>query len=60
MPRIAILGGGLCGRLTALQLAEQGLSVALFDKGGAQRRTRRRLCCRRHARTGFGGGRSHA
>ena len=34
MPRIAILGGGLCGRLTALQLAEQGLSVALFDKGG--------------------------
>ena len=34
MPRIAILGGGLCGRLTALQLAEQGLSAALFDKGG--------------------------
>lgn len=34
MPRIAILGGGLCGRLTALQLAEQGLSIALFDKGG--------------------------
>ena len=34
MSRIAILGGGLCGRLTALQLAEQGLSVALFDKGG--------------------------
>ncbi len=29
----AILGGGLAGRLTALQLAEQGFQVALFDKG---------------------------
>ena len=31
MPRIAILGGGLVGRLTALQLAEQGFQTALFD-----------------------------
>ena len=34
MTRIAILGGGLSGRLTALQLAEQGFHVELFDKGG--------------------------
>lgn len=33
MTRIAILGGGLSGRLTALQLAEQGCQVSLFDKG---------------------------
>ncbi|MBH5823750.1 FAD-dependent oxidoreductase, partial [Neisseria meningitidis] len=33
MTRIAILGGGLSGRLTALQLAEQGYQIALFDKG---------------------------
>ena len=39
MPRIAILGGGLCGRLTALQLAEQGLSVASLTKGGAKANT---------------------
>ena len=32
MPRIAILGGGLAGRLTALQLAEQGFQTALFDR----------------------------
>ncbi|UOO81969.1 FAD-binding oxidoreductase [Uruburuella testudinis] len=31
MPRIAILGGGLSGRLTALQLAGQGFQTALFD-----------------------------
>lgn len=33
MPNIAILGGGLCGRLTALQLAGYGFQTALFDKG---------------------------
>ena len=32
MPRIAIIGGGLVGRLTALQLAEQGFQTALFDR----------------------------
>ncbi|SAY51719.1 FAD-dependent oxidoreductase [Neisseria weaveri] len=31
--RTAILGGGLCGRLIAFQLAEQGIAVELFDKG---------------------------
>ena len=36
MTRIAILGGGLSGRLTALQLAEQGYQIALFDKGTRQ------------------------
>ncbi len=36
MTRIAILGGGLSGRLTALQLAEQGYQIALFDKGCRQ------------------------
>ena len=29
MPRIAIIGGGLVGRLTALQLAEPGFQTAL-------------------------------
>ena len=33
-PNIAIVGGGLSGRLTAMQLAERGFSVTLFDKGG--------------------------
>ena len=36
MTRIAILGGGLSGRLTALQLVEQGYQIALFDKGTRQ------------------------
>ena len=39
MPKIAVLGGGLSGRLIAFQLAEQGVSVELFEKGernGAQ------------------------
>ncbi|WP_339892938.1 FAD-dependent oxidoreductase, partial [Neisseria gonorrhoeae] len=36
MTRIAVLGGGLSGRLTALQLAEQGYQIELFDKGTRQ------------------------
>ena len=31
---IAIVGGGLSGRLTAMQLAERGCAVSLFEKGG--------------------------
>jgi glycine/D-amino acid oxidase-like deaminating enzyme len=30
---IAIIGGGIIGVMTALELAERGLSVALFEKG---------------------------
>ncbi|MGF6146919.1 bifunctional tRNA (mnm(5)s(2)U34)-methyltransferase/FAD-dependent cmnm(5)s(2)U34 oxidoreductase [Kingella potus] len=30
---IAIVGGGLSGRLTAMQLAERGCAVTLFEKG---------------------------
>ena len=30
---IAVLGGGLVGRLTAWQLAKQGFQVALFERG---------------------------
>ncbi len=37
MPRIAIIGGGLVGRLTALQLAEQGFQTALFDRASRRR-----------------------
>ena len=33
MPSIAVLGGGLAGRLTAWQLAQQGFQVALFERG---------------------------
>ena len=33
MANIAILGGGLVGRLMAWRLAQQSLSVTLFDKG---------------------------
>ena len=39
MSKIAVLGGGLSGRLIAFQLAEQGVAVELFEKGernGAQ------------------------
>lgn len=39
MSKVAVLGGGLSGRLMAFQLAEQGISVELFEKGerkGAQ------------------------
>ena len=39
MSTVAVLGGGLSGRLMAFQLAEQGVSVELFEKGerdGAQ------------------------
>ena len=39
MAKIAVLGGGLSGRLIAFQLAEQGVAVELFEKGernGAQ------------------------
>lgn len=34
MKHIAILGGGLCGRLTAWGLAQQGFEVSLFERGG--------------------------
>lgn len=48
MARIAILGGGLVGRLMAWRLAQQSLSVTLFDKGsragGTQPRILRLLC----------------
>ncbi|KLT72145.1 cytochrome C biogenesis protein CcdA [Neisseria arctica] len=33
MPTTAILGGGLCGRLLAIRLAEQGIQTALFEQG---------------------------
>ena len=33
MSKVAVLGGGLSGRLMAFQLAEQGISVELFEKG---------------------------
>ena len=39
MSKVAVLGGGLSGRLMAFQMAEQGISVELFEKGernGAQ------------------------
>ena len=39
MSKVTVLGGGLSGRLMAFQLAEQGISVELFEKGerdGAQ------------------------
>ena len=39
MSKVAVLGGGLSGRLMAFQLAEQGVAVELFEKGernGAQ------------------------
>ncbi len=32
--RIAIIGGGLLGRLLALELSDQGCAVDLYDKGG--------------------------
>ncbi|WP_414649116.1 FAD-dependent oxidoreductase [Dyella sp.] len=31
---VVILGGGLCGRLVAWQLAGIGYRVALYDRGG--------------------------
>lgn len=34
MAHIAVAGGGLSGRLTALGLAEQGFQVSLFEQGG--------------------------
>jgi glycine oxidase len=34
-PDIAVLGGGLCGRLVAWLLAGEGLSVALYERGDA-------------------------
>lgn len=34
MAHIAVAGGGLAGRLTALGLAEQGFQVSLFEQGG--------------------------
>lgn len=35
-PDIAVLGAGLSGRLTAWQLARQGYTVALYERGGPQ------------------------
>ena len=49
MSKVAVLGGGLSGRLMAFQLAEQGISVELFEKGERNRCASRRLCCRGHA-----------
>jgi glycine oxidase len=34
--RIAILGGGLLGRLLALELSGRGLSIDLYDRGGPE------------------------
>ena len=34
--RIAILGGGLLGRLMALELSGQGYSIDLYDRGGPE------------------------
>ena len=31
MSKVAVLGGGLSGRLMAFQMAEQGISVELFE-----------------------------
>ena len=34
-PDVAVLGGGLCGRLVAWRLAGEGLRVALYERGDA-------------------------
>lgn len=34
MPRVAVVGGGLLGRLAAWRLAARGLSVSLLERGG--------------------------
>lgn len=34
--RIAILGGGLLGRLMALELSERGYAIDLYDRGGPE------------------------
>ena len=34
--RLAILGGGLLGRLLALELSAQGYSIDLYDRGGPE------------------------
>ena len=50
-PRIAIVGGGLCGSLAGLVLRSRGLNPTLFDAG--RRSTGGRLLGGRHADSGM-------